>query len=272
MRRLAWTPPKDPTVQRATSFATYKNQNRVLGDASAEDVRSMTETLTNGPSPPPPPPYSSPTRLGRFFGRGGNRAQRQQHESSNINPEAVDAVSEKAANQHWYSALLRIAPSSRSGKTEKVTESRVNSNVANLPELDGKGRYISELPTTTPIYEMPAQDLVELPTASATSYNWPESGLSTYERKGKQPAKQNSPGGLGNATASSSAQDVQITIPRIIRRPPTDDDAEYVLKSRHFHNKQASHFLRPDEENEPKMRAISYPRDEWRPEWEEEED
>ncbi|KAK3076241.1 hypothetical protein LTS18_013534 [Coniosporium uncinatum] len=48
---MKWTPPDPSQMRRADSIAEYGRDNRVLGHASVQDISSMSDRLTNGPSP-----------------------------------------------------------------------------------------------------------------------------------------------------------------------------------------------------------------------------
>src|ERR1700744_5748504 len=119
MRRLRWDPPKESDLQRTASLASYKDQHRLLGDASAEEINKMTISLTDGPSPPSGPPSPSSTRLTRFFGRANRPTNKSVALPSPTNPEAASG---KIGNEHWYSNLLRRGAPARSIRSDQLAE------------------------------------------------------------------------------------------------------------------------------------------------------
>lgn len=225
MRRLGWQPPKNGDIQRTASFATYKNQSRVLGDASAEEISSMTESLTNGPSPAPNPVVQeSPVKLNRatrFFSRGKQISKPEAHISV-PNLGVTAALPPKPANQHWYSALLRRGTPSRMDlRTHSVEPLPFSTSISELedtsyvPELGADQQQPSELPARpshSPNQDTEVTQVVDL---SARSDSTSEPSL-MYQDHSKDSAPQ---------------QPLHMPIPRVIRRPPTYDYETQIVRS-----------------------------------------
>jgi hypothetical protein len=217
MRRLRWEPPKESDLQRHGSFATYKNQARVLGDASAEEISSMTESLTNGPSPPPNPQPDSPVKLiraTRFFSRTGKKIQREPAPTSNPSTQAVDTAADKSGTQHWYSNLLRRSPRSRSAQNQMGIDH--DKNYQGPAELESTS-FVGELMADQ-------QQPVELPAEPVAHF--------TYNKDPLQDQVPSQPDTLPPPVYETVAQMqtvpqpsgvIHAPIPLLMRRPPTEE-------------------------------------------------
>jgi hypothetical protein len=216
LRRLRWEPPKEGDLQRTASLTSYKNKSRVLGNASAEDIDRMTASLTIGPSPPPETSPASSTRLTRFFGRANKPTNSPATPTSAQNPESLDVISEKAANQHWYSNLLRRGPQSRSVRSDQSSEA-LPAYVQSPVELHSSP-VIAELMADQ---QLPVELPVELPASLPSSAA--EKGPPIW---GEFPVGNvTTPPPQYTQTQPRQPESIHMPIPLLMRRPPTVEDA-----------------------------------------------
>jgi hypothetical protein len=217
MRRLRWEPPKESDLQRHGSFATYKSQTRVLGDASAEEISSMTETLTNGPSPPPNPQPEAAAKLSRatrFFSRTGKKLQREPAPTSNPSTEAVDVTAEKQGTQHWYSNLLRRSPRSRSSQNQ-IPILNDKTNYQGLAELDSKSYVVEMMADQQQPVELPAEPIAQ------PTYNKGTSPEQVPSQQDPPPPPVYEAREQIQAVPQPPAL-IHMPIPLVMRRPPTE--------------------------------------------------
>jgi hypothetical protein len=159
---MTWQPPEESMLARAPSLAVWGSSNYLVGGATAQDIADMTQTLEHGVSfTPSEGTTRSNSTLFRRFRRSYDRIQTTLPITKDNDGEEIGEISEKAAQQRWYSSLLR--QNSRSPRTTQDTTPtndapNISTSLA-IYELDGTAISL-ELPgSNTQAVEMSSSSL-----------------------------------------------------------------------------------------------------------------